>query len=101
MERGAERCVLDGLERKRRDESEAYAKHRLQPKLKLWLMFCNVQQVPSSDRSALEGASNATSHRAAHARGYCTLTKQVIDDLKAAIATLAMARRVVAPYETC
>ena len=61
--------MLDGLERKRRAESEAYAKHRLQPKLTLWFLFWNVPQAPSSARSALEGASNTTSLRAAQAKG--------------------------------
>ena len=64
--RGAECLCENGLERKRRAESEAYAKHRLQPKLKLelklWYLFWNVLQAPSSDRER-------TSLRAALARG--------------------------------
>ena len=50
---------MNGLEYKRRAESEAYARHRLQPKLKhelkLWHMFWNVPQAHSSDWSALDG----------------------------------------------
>ena len=59
---GAECLRVNGLERKRRAESEAYAKHRLQPKLTLWFLFWNVLQAPSSDRER-------ASLRAAHTRG--------------------------------